>query len=87
VQRVPITGGAGFIGSRPSAIVTGEDRAGDGPQHRYADVSVARDLLRYEARTQVDDGIRALAERLEGQAAEERVEHEAAELGSWGLTP
>jgi dTDP-L-rhamnose 4-epimerase len=65
--------------------VTGKYRAGD-IRHCYADVAKARTLLGYEPQVDLEDGMAALAEWLEGQVAVDRAEDAAAELATRGLT-
>jgi dTDP-L-rhamnose 4-epimerase len=65
--------------------VTGKFRAGD-VRHCFADASLARDLLGFEAQVGLEEGIAELAEWLEGQVAVDRVDGAAAELEARGLT-
>jgi dTDP-L-rhamnose 4-epimerase len=65
--------------------VTGKYRVGD-IRHCFADISVARELLGYEPQFALDDGIAELAEWLDGQTAEDRVESAHGELAARGLT-
>jgi dTDP-L-rhamnose 4-epimerase len=65
-------------------LVKGTSRAGD-IRHCFADVSLARLLLGYEPRTQLEEGVGALAEWLEGQVALDRVDDANAELTARGL--
>jgi dTDP-L-rhamnose 4-epimerase len=65
--------------------VTGRFRAGD-IRHCFADVSLARELLGFEAEVELEQGMEVLAEWLEGQVAEDRVDGAAAELAARGLT-
>jgi dTDP-L-rhamnose 4-epimerase len=51
---------------------TGEYRAGD-VRHCFADISLARELLGYEPRVALDDGMAELAAWLEGGTVEDRV--------------
>jgi dTDP-L-rhamnose 4-epimerase len=67
------------------AQVTGKFRTGD-IRHCFADVTLARDLLGYEPRVELEEGMADLAEWLEGQVAEDNVESAAAELAARGLT-
>jgi dTDP-L-rhamnose 4-epimerase len=76
---------AEVLGVEIEPHVTGEFRTGD-VRHCYADIGLAGELLGYEPGTELEAGMRALAEWLEGQAAEDRVEHAAKELASRGLT-
>lgn len=65
--------------------VTGNCRAGD-IRHCFPDISLAREVLGYEPRVGLEDGLSALAAWLETQAAEDRVEEARAELVARGLT-
>jgi dTDP-L-rhamnose 4-epimerase len=65
--------------------VTGKYRAGD-VRHCFADITRARELLGYEPEVELDRGIAQLAGWLEGQVAEDRADHAAAELAVRGLT-
>ncbi|MGN6201865.1 MAG: NAD-dependent epimerase/dehydratase family protein [Solirubrobacterales bacterium] len=66
------------------AKVTGEYRVGD-IRHCFADIARARDVLGYEPRVPLDDGMAELAEWLEGQTAEDRVDTAHGELVARGL--
>jgi dTDP-L-rhamnose 4-epimerase len=63
----------------------GTFRAGD-IRHCFADVSRARELLGFEAQTDLEDGLADLAEWLETQRATDRFDQAAAELAERGLT-
>lgn len=65
--------------------ITGKYRAGD-IRHCFADISLARGVLGYEPRVDLDDGLAELAEWLEGQVAVDRVDEASAELSARGLT-
>jgi dTDP-L-rhamnose 4-epimerase len=67
------------------AEVTGKYRVGD-IRHCFADIATAREVLGYEPRIALDDGMAELAEWLEGQTAEDRVESAHGELAARGLT-
>jgi dTDP-L-rhamnose 4-epimerase len=64
--------------------LTGKFRAGD-IRHCFADITRARDLLGYEPRVALDEGMAELAEWLETQTAEDRVDHATEELVARGL--
>jgi dTDP-L-rhamnose 4-epimerase len=64
--------------------VTGKFRAGD-IRHCFADITLAGDLLGYRPTVELEDGIAELAEWLETQTAEDRVDDATAELVSRGL--
>jgi dTDP-L-rhamnose 4-epimerase len=65
--------------------VTGKFRVGD-IRHCFADISLAERTLGFAPKVSLDDGMAELAEWLEGQDAEDRVEDAAAELAARGLT-
>jgi dTDP-L-rhamnose 4-epimerase len=65
--------------------VTGKYRVGD-IRHCFADVSLASEVLAFDPRVALDDGMAELAEWLEGEVATDRVESAAAELAARGLT-
>ena len=67
------------------AEVTGRYRVGD-IRHCFADISLAREVLGYEPRVALDDGMAELAEWLQDQTAEDRVESAHRELVARGLT-
>jgi dTDP-L-rhamnose 4-epimerase len=73
------------LGSDVEAQVTGQARAGD-IRHCFADIGRARELLGFEPQVELEDGMRELAEWLEGEVADDRVETAAQELASRGLT-
>lgn len=64
--------------------VTGKYRVGD-IRHCYADISKARQILGYEPRVSLDDGLRELAAWLDGMAANDGVGEAYSELHSRGL--
>jgi dTDP-L-rhamnose 4-epimerase len=66
------------------AEVTGKYRVGD-IRHCFADISRAREVLGYEPRIRLDDGMAELADWLEDQTAEDRVESAHGELAARGL--
>ena len=68
---------------RPEA--TGRYRVGD-IRHCFADISLARELLGYEPRVELEQGVAELVEWLAGQPAVDRVDAAAEELSSRGLT-
>jgi len=65
--------------------VTGKYRVGD-IRHCFADVSLAKEVLGFEAQVDLDAGLVELAEWLEGQVAEDSVDEATKELTSRGLT-
>ena len=67
------------------AEVTGKYRVGD-IRHCFADITTAREVLGYEPQIALDDGMAELAEWLEGQTADDRVESAHGELAARGLT-
>ena len=68
---------------RPEA--TGKYRVGD-IRHCFADISLARELLGYEPRVELEQGVPELVEWLSGRVAIDRVDAAAEELSSRGLT-
>ncbi len=73
------------LGSDVEPQVTGQVRAGD-IRHCFADISLARELLGFEPRVALEDGMRELAGWLEGEVAVDVVDDAAAELAARGLT-
>jgi dTDP-L-rhamnose 4-epimerase len=66
-------------------VVTGKYRVGD-IRHCFGDIGLAREMLGYEAQIALDDGMVELAEWLEGQTADDRVDSAHGELAARGLT-
>lgn len=64
--------------------IANQYRAGD-IRHCFADPSLARELLGFEAQVAFEDGMAALVRWLEDQEAEDRVEAAAHELAARGL--
>ncbi|MPZ71867.1 MAG: NAD-dependent epimerase/dehydratase family protein [Nitriliruptorales bacterium] len=64
--------------------VTGKYRVGD-IRHCFADITLARELLAFEPAIDLEEGVAALAQWLEGQVAVDRVDDAAMELSSRGL--
>jgi dTDP-L-rhamnose 4-epimerase len=73
------------IGSAAAPLISGKYRVGD-IRHCFADIDLARRLLGYEPRVMLEDGVAELAEWVEGQVADDRVEEMSAQLASRGLT-
>jgi dTDP-L-rhamnose 4-epimerase len=73
------------LGREIEPEIPGSFRAGD-IRHCFADVTLARAALGFQAEVSLQDGIAALASWLEGQAATDRFEEAAAELAERGLT-
>jgi dTDP-L-rhamnose 4-epimerase len=65
--------------------VTGECRVGD-IRHCFAEIERAREVLGFEPSVCLQDGMAELAEWLEGQVADDRVDQARRELSSRGLT-
>lgn len=65
--------------------VTGRYRVGD-VRHCFADVTRAADTLGYTPSVVLEDGLRELAQWLQGQTPTDRVERATAELAARGLT-
>jgi nucleoside-diphosphate-sugar epimerase len=73
------------LGKEIEPELPGSFRAGD-IRHCFADVTLARDALGFEAEVPLEEGMSALAEWLEGQVAADRFDAAAAELAERGLT-
>jgi len=73
------------LGKEIEPELTGKFRAGD-IRHCFADATLARETLGFEAEVALDDGMAELAGWLEGQAATDRFDEAAAELTERGLT-
>ena len=80
-QRLARVTNRGYI----EAEVTGKYRVGD-IRHCFADIAAAREVLGYEPRVDMDDGMAELAEWLEGQTVDDRVDSAHGELAARGLT-
>ena len=65
--------------------ITERYRVGD-IRHCYADITLAREVLGYEPRVRLEDGLLELAAWLEGQTAVDRVMQASTELAERGLT-
>jgi dTDP-L-rhamnose 4-epimerase len=76
---------AEVLGKSIEPEITGKYRVGD-IRHCFADISHTRQLLGYEPRVTLEDGLIELAQWLENQIAVDRVQQAAAELGARGLT-
>ena len=72
------------IGKQIEPEVTGEYRVGD-IRHCYADITLARETLRYEPEIELAQGLAELADWLEGRVADDRVDAAADELAKRGL--
>ena len=75
---------AAALGSDLEPQLTGEYRAGD-IRHCFADVSLARELLGFEARVLLDQGLPELARWVAAQAVSEHGDAALAELRARGL--
>jgi dTDP-L-rhamnose 4-epimerase len=73
------------LGKEIDPEVPGKFRAGD-IRHCFADISLARETLGFEPKVALEDGMRSLAEWLEGQVAVDRFDDASAELAEHGLT-
>jgi dTDP-L-rhamnose 4-epimerase len=76
---------ARVLGKHVEPEVPGKFRAGD-IRHCFADVTLAREALGFEAEIPLDQGLAELASWLEGRAATDRFDEAAAELAERGLT-
>lgn len=72
------------LGKNIEPEITGKFRAGD-IRHCFADISKARDILGYEPKTGIEDGLQDLANWLEGQIAYDRIDESRQELAARGL--
>jgi dTDP-L-rhamnose 4-epimerase len=75
----------GVLGTAIEPDICGKYRVGD-IRHCFADIGRARELLGYEPRVTLEDGVVELAEWLEGQVAHDRVAQASEELAARGLT-
>ncbi|MFW5774855.1 MAG: NAD-dependent epimerase/dehydratase family protein [Chitinivibrionales bacterium] len=66
-------------------VITGKYRTGD-IRHCFSDISLAKKLLDYQPQVELEHGLGELAGWLEGQIAQDQVEHAHAELSRRGLT-
>jgi dTDP-L-rhamnose 4-epimerase len=73
------------LGTDVEPDVCGKYRVGD-IRHCFADISLARQVLGYEPQVMLEQGIVELAEWLEGQVADDRVDEASAQLAARGLT-
>jgi dTDP-L-rhamnose 4-epimerase len=76
---------ASILGKTIEAEVCGKYRVGD-IRHCFADITLARDILGYRPTITLEDGLVELAEWLQDQAADDRVETASRELAARGLT-
>jgi len=76
---------ARLLGKELEPELPGTFRAGD-IRHCFADVSLARELLGFEAEVALEDGLAELAGWLETQPATDHFDRAAAELAERGLT-
>jgi dTDP-L-rhamnose 4-epimerase len=74
-----------ILGKTIEPEICGKYRVGD-IRHCFADISEAREVLGYEPRVTLEDGLVELAEWLQDQAAVDRVEDASRELAARGLT-
>ena len=72
------------LGKEIDAEHPGSYRAGD-IRHCFADTTLARELLGFQAKVKLEDGIRELVQWVRSQTASDRVDEAAAELVSRGL--
>ncbi|MFL6278485.1 MAG: NAD-dependent epimerase/dehydratase family protein [Vicinamibacterales bacterium] len=84
VHEVAMMIGA-VLGKRIEPEVCGKYRVGD-IRHCFADITLARAVLGYAPAVLLEDGLMELAEWLEGQAADDRVDAASRELAVRGLT-
>ena len=74
-----------MLGKEIEPELPGKYRAGD-IRHCFADVTLARELLGFEAEVALEHGLAELAAWLEGQPAIDRFDRAAEELAERGLT-
>lgn len=72
------------LGKQIEPELTGKYRMGD-IRHCFADISLARQVLGYEPRVELADGLSELSQWLEGQVAVDRVAEASNELAERGL--
>jgi dTDP-L-rhamnose 4-epimerase len=75
---------AAVLGKNIRPEITGRYRAGD-IRHCFADISLARQVLGFEPKVNLEEGLQDLAQWLEGQIAHDRVAESRAELAARGL--
>ncbi|MDP0501768.1 MAG: NAD-dependent epimerase/dehydratase family protein [Verrucomicrobiota bacterium JB022] len=80
-QRLAEAMGRSYLGYE----TTGKYRVGD-IRHCFADISKARDILGYTPEVRLEDGMRELAQWLEGEIATDHTEAARSELTQRGLT-
>jgi dTDP-L-rhamnose 4-epimerase len=76
---------AGVLGTPIEPEITGKYRVGD-IRHCFADITRAREVLGYEPRVPLEEGLGELAQWLGGQVAHDRVAEASAQLAARGLT-
>lgn len=76
---------AAILGKPIPPDICGKYRVGD-VRHCFADISQAREVLGYEPKVMLEDGLIELAEWLQDQAADDRVAEASRELAARGLT-
>jgi dTDP-L-rhamnose 4-epimerase len=76
---------SGLLSKEIDPELPGTFRAGD-IRHCFADVTLARELLGFEAQIALEDGLAELADWLQTQPATDRFDRAAAELAERGLT-
>lgn len=65
--------------------ITGKYRVGD-IRHCFADISKAREMLRFQPQVQFNDGLQELAHWLSSQSSHDQVDKASSELAARGLT-
>jgi dTDP-L-rhamnose 4-epimerase len=76
---------AAILGKHVTPEICSKYRVGD-IRHCFADISEAREVLGYDPKVMLEDGLVELAEWLQDQAAEDRVDEASQELAARGLT-
>lgn len=76
---------SGVLGKAIEPNVCGKYRVGD-IRHCFADITLARELLGYQPKVMLDEGLVELSEWLQDQPADDRVADASRQLESRGLT-
>jgi len=76
---------SGILGKAIEPEICGKYRVGD-IRHCFAEITQAREVLGYQPRVLLEDGLGELAEWLQDQAADDRVAAASQELAARGLT-
>jgi dTDP-L-rhamnose 4-epimerase len=85
IREIALRMAAALAKESVSTKITGKYRMGD-IRHCFADISLARSVLKYEPQVTLEKGLAELTEWLENQDALDRVEQAHSELNAKGLT-